>query len=278
MKKVIFFFWAAFLALAMHAPANAMLYRVVGANPNTVFPRGFQPWGPNPSLFDHVTGTSCNRRNAAQFARDGTGSRYLSLAFDMEHAIRVARTRLEQTTPTPERPDPTIWIYEVRPTQMTFNAVLTFERAGVNLNEGPLRVPYQNAIYFGEWVEDGPIAPERIREARQYRLVNGQAVEVADTAVTNPRYVDMQTTANPNPLPPAVITGATTIAQRARAVIGAAATGLMSACWCDSATVGPARMSIVADPVEMCLSSIQMLNDVVPNVRYFPTNGWEVID
>jgi hypothetical protein len=277
MKKTLSLFLIAFAALAMHASADAMFYRAVGAGPDTVFLRGFQPWGNNPSLFEHVAGTSCNRQNAAQFQRDGTGSRYLSLAATQETAIRVARRRLDQTRVTPERPDPTIWIYEVRPTAATYNVVLTFERAGVDLHAGPMRAAYQNAVYFAEWVEDGPIAPERIREARQYRLVNGQAVEVPGSGVTNPRYVDTPTAANPAALPATVITGAPgTMVQRARAVIGTVAEGLMSACWCDTASVGPAKRSVVADPVDACLATIQTLNDVVPSVRYFPTNGWEV--
>lgn len=274
--KFLCYSLTALFSLTMHFSANAFFYRAVGANPNTVFTRGFLPWGQNPSLLQHVIGTSCNRRNAAEFQRDGTGSRYLSLAATLETAIRVARTRLGQTPPTPERPEPTVWIYEIRPTATTHDVVLTFERAGLNLNAGPLRVPYQNAVYFAEWVEEGPIVPERIREARQYRLVNGQAVEIPDTAVTNPRYVDAPAVVNTDPLPATVITGTETLAQRARAVIGAAATGLMSACWCDTASVGPAKRSIDDDPVEMCLSKIQYLNEVVPSVRYFPTNGWAV--
>jgi hypothetical protein len=276
MKKTLLFFLTAFVALAMHAPANAMFYRVVAEGPDHIFSQGFQPWGNNPSLFEHVVGTSCNRANREQFLRDGTGSRYISLTATMDAAMRVARRRLDQTVRVAGQPEPVVWVYEVRPTATTYNAPLTFERAGVDLTAGRMRVPYQNALYLDEWIEDGAIATERIREARQYRLVNGVAVEVPGMAVTNARYVNAQTAANAAPLPPSTVTGQATPAQRARAVIGTAAAGLMSACWCDTASRDLVKRSVVADPVDACLASIQTLNDVVPSVRYFPTNGWEV--
>jgi hypothetical protein len=192
-------------------------------------------------------------------------------------AIEVARGRLRQRPPTAENPEPTIWIYEIRPTNTVYDAALTYRNADVNLLAPNINAAYHNVLTLEEWDDTGPIAPERIHSATQYRLVNGQAVAIPGTGVTNPLYVDRPTTANPNPLPPSVITGVESLAQRTRAVIGSAATGLISACWCDpSSGGGRTQRSIVEESIDACQASIKTLNDVVPRVKYFPSDGWEV--
>ncbi|RYF03315.1 MAG: hypothetical protein EOO77_31260 [Oxalobacteraceae bacterium] len=165
----------------------------------------------------------------------------------------------------------------MRPTDTVYNAALTYENADVNLVAPNIGPAYRNVLTLDEWDDTGPIAPERILSATQYRLVNGNAEAIPGTGVTNAHYIDRPTVANPNPLPPSVITGVESLAQRTRAVIGSAATGLMSACWCNPALGGgrPTR-SIVEDPMDRCQGNIQTLNDVVPRVKYFPSDGWEV--
>lgn len=265
-----------FIVLVVHAPAHADFHRADFVDPDTIFSQGFQPWGNNRNLFQHVAGITCSRQNEAQLRESGEGTHYVSMAATQESAERVAKIKLAQTRVTAARPEPRIWVYDIRPATTTYNVGRTFERADVNLTRGPMRGPYQNALFLDEWVEDGAIPPERIREARQYRLVNGQAVEVPDTGVTNPRYVDVETVGNPDPMPASVITGIDTAAQRARAVIGTAATRMVSACWCSTPNATnnarPSRaVSTTADDCE-----ITYFNEVVPSVRYFPTDGWEV--
>lgn len=265
--KTLFHALSVFIMLAVHAPANAFFQRADFVGPDTIFSQGFVPWGNNRNLFQHVAGVSCSRQNEAHLRETGEGTHFVSMAATQESAERVARIKLDLTRITPERPEPRIWVYQIRPAATTYNAGLTFERAGVNLNDGPMRVPYQNALYLDEWVEDGTIPSERIREARQYRLVNGRAVEVPDTAVTNPRYVDAQTTGNPDPLPPSAITGLDGAARRARAFIGNTTTRLVSACWCSSSSGSQKRALVSA--AEDC--PVSYFTEVVPSVRYIPS-------
>lgn len=276
MKALLYVLTALFVS-AVHLPADAVMYRADGRRPEVVFTRGFAAWGTNKNLHQHVGGQTCNLGNVPPEERANGGSAYISLAATLPAAIEVARGRLRQARPTAQDPEPTIWMYEIRPTDTVYNAALTYERAGVNLVAPNMRAAYQNVLTLEEWDDTGPVAPERIRSATQYRLVNGQAQEIVGTGVTNPLYVERPTAANPNPLPPSVITGVETLAQRTRAAIGSAATGLMSACWCNpSLGGGRPQRSIVEDPIDACQENIQIFNDVVPRVRYFPSDGWEV--
>lgn len=281
--KVLFSAFFAFFILAVHVPANAVFYRAVGKNPDIVFNNGFKPWGSNKNLFHHTNGESCNRNRVVPGAEDVEGSTYVSLSGTLAGALEVARGRM--TPPRPAIPDPAlrIWIYEVRPTNTVYNAALTFERADVNLMAGPMRIPYLNARVLAEWDDTGPIPPERIRAARQYQLIDREVVEVQGTYVVNPRYVELPDAPNPDPLPATVLTEAPTFMTRARTVISAAAIGLISFCWCDTASVGPAKRSVDASPDasegasgDACVSRVMHLNDVVPRVRYFPVDGWKV--
>ncbi|RZI56670.1 MAG: hypothetical protein EOP14_05640 [Pseudomonas sp.] len=278
MRKLLWVLSALFI-LAFHVPANAIYYRVVRHGPDKIFQDGFKPWGKNDNFFQHTNGQSCNRHRVAPENRDIEGSKYISLAATLAGALEFARGRL--TPARPQIPDPALrlWIYEVRPTQTTYNAALTFERANVNLMQGAMRIPYLNAIVLAEWDDVQAIAPERIRAARQYQLINGQVVEVQGTYVLNPRYVDIPDDPNPNPLPATVLTGTPTFMNRTRTVVAAAAAGLVSACWCESASVGPAKRS--TDPTaatsgDSCESGILQFNEIVPRVRYTPVNGWAV--
>ncbi|RYF05811.1 MAG: hypothetical protein EOO77_27955 [Oxalobacteraceae bacterium] len=282
MKALLSAFFAFFI-LAFHVPANAVFYRAVGKKPDVVFNNGFKPWGSNRNLFDHTNGESCNRNRVVPGAEDVEGSTYVSLSATLAGALEVARGRM--TPPRPAIPDPTlrIWIYEVRPTDTVYNAVLTFERADVDLLAGPMRIPYLNARVLAEWEDTGPIPPERIRAARQYQLIDREVVEVPGTYVANPRYIDLPDAPNPDPLPATVLRAAPTFMARARTVINAIALGLISACWCDRASVGPAKRSVDGssensdDPSgDACVSRVMYLNDVVPRVRYFPVKGWRV--
>lgn len=277
MRKLLWVLSALFI-LAFHVPANAIYYRVVRHGPDKIFQEGFKPWGKNGNLFQHANGQSCNRHMVAPENAEVEGSRYTSLAANLPSALEFARGRL--TPRFPLLPDPTlrIWIYEVRPTQATYNAALTFERADVNLTQGAMRIPYLNTVILSEWDDIGPIAPERIRGARQYQLVNGRVVEVQNTYVRNPRYVDLPDDPNPNPLPATVITGTPTFMNRTRTVVAAAA-GLVSACWCENASEGPAKRSVeptAPKSSDACDSGILQFNEVVPRVRYTPVNGWAV--
>ena len=276
---------AALLLLAgLQAPASALppiFYRVVKADPDTVFPAGFQPWGRNRNLLTHVQGTTCRRVNTAEEANER--SAYTSVSGTLAAALRTARVKLQQNRAGPATAR--VWIYQIRPTPDFYNVGLTFERAGQPLHAGPLRFPYQNALLLDEWVTPLAVPATLVREAHQYRLDGDTVAEVPEAALSNARYVLADTQANPAPLPATVITGATAmqaVAARTRAVIGTVGNTL-SACWCgvpvhpapqpDSpARAAPATES--ADPADPCLDQVYFLNDPVPDMRYIPSGNW----
>ncbi|QHI98617.1 hypothetical protein GT347_11775 [Xylophilus rhododendri] len=260
----------------MPASADPMFYRVLIAHPDTIFTTGFEPWGSNTNLLQHVQGTSCNRARPSADERER--STYTSLAATHEAAMRVARAKLRLLAANGVEQG-TVWVYQVRPTDAFYNVARTFENAGQNLLEGRLRYPYQNALLLDEWVAPGLVPPTLIREARQYRMAGGEPVEVENTAMANLRYLPADTVGNPRPLPAEVITGQRAGSGRTMAVIANAA-GVFSACYCDvpqrgnhtRSTAGPAA----ADAATICAAQIQYLNDAIPSVRYFPSDGWKV--
>jgi len=263
--------WA---GLAHQALATPYFYRVLIAPPGAIFPVGFEPWGQNQNLLQHVQGTSCNR--ARPSADTGQRSSYTSMAATLDAALRVARAklRLQQREGAAA---PRVWIYQIRPTGDMHNVALTFERAGQPLHTGPLRAPYQNALLLDEWVSPVAVPPALIREARQFRLVDDQPSEVPGSAVVNALYLDAPPQPSPAPLPPSVITGAVeapTAIARTRAVIGDAA-GVFSACWCDTPQRGPQTRDAVGDAADLCAAQVRFHNTVVPSVRYFPRPDWQ---
>ncbi|RYH30127.1 MAG: hypothetical protein EON54_22035 [Alcaligenaceae bacterium] len=134
---------------------------------------------------------------------------------------------------------------------------------------------YQNAILFEEFVNTRPIPPADIREARAYRLVNGLAVEVPGSEVSNPLYVDVPGAPNTEPLP-ADVFPAPSLRERARAALGGVTESMMSACWCERPEPGAASRSVETDPGLLCLAGVKHFNAAVPKATYLPVDAWRV--
>lgn len=253
--------------------ADDVFYRVVLGGPELIFREGFQPWGSDRNLLAHVRGSNCNRdQPLGPDAADR--STYTSLSSTREAALRAARIKLERLAATPGMAQQTVWMYTIRPTRDMFSVVRTFELADQVLYQGPLRYPYQNALALDEWVAPQAVGPELIQEARQFRLEGGLPVEVAGSAVTNRAYVTAPAVLNTGGLPASVITGRPA-ASRTLRVLRAAA-GTLSACWCDSPGRGATPRILSGDPAALCASQVEVINNVIPSVRYVPTNGWRV--
>ena len=275
----------ALLLLTCHAFAMAdpvYFFRVDDRLPDEIFANGFIPWGNNANLVDHLEGTSCMDFKPGSDGRPRAKSIYISLTQNPARSDPQASTRIEQRVKDgqPGR----IWRYLVRPDQNTYDATRTMESTGLNLVTGRLHGVYMVALLGTEWVNRGTIPPERIRAAELLELVDGRVVRVANTYVENPRYVDVETVGNPEPLPTSVVDISSE--GRYRAMIGLIT--MISACFCNSRnSVGPAprsamtRLEPVTVPGASCRNQVQFINDVIPQNRYIwftpkAPSGWEL--
>jgi hypothetical protein len=229
---------ALFLAAALHnahAVPPGIFYRVVGAAPNVVFPRGFLPRGTNRNLLTHEQGLSCNNGHTEP------GSAYTSFTDNEARTHVIARERLDQQRDRGIQ-DPSVWVYTVRGTQDFYNVADTFNAVDAEI-PGLARAT-QAANVAAEWVANVPVRGDQILSARQLRMRDGQLYYYGIQEVTvNPAYVALTPTFNPNPLPANVVGRQGNLLQHGIHVAG----NFMSSCWCASGA-GAISRRLLATP------------------------------
>ncbi|RUL70549.1 hypothetical protein [Dyella choica] len=203
--KIIFLLLTLFYSIFANAEPPSTVYRADFRSPDTIFDKGFEPYGSNSDLADHQIGLSCG---SGSYGALGTAnSAYVSVSSTLE-ANEAFISRAYSSTSRAPRID--IWMYTIRATENFHDSYSTVTNALDSPN--PSIAQRAQMAYFGarlamqaeaEYVALGGIDRSLVREARRYSWNNITSRYEPTTDVrTNDRYVARDTRANANPLAP----------------------------------------------------------------------------
>ncbi|CND08251.1 putative enterotoxin subunit [Yersinia intermedia] len=105
-------------AFAITPPEN-VVYRVDDRNTSVIFTDGFQSYGTNDNIDQHISGYSIQDRTSA----------WIAATDNMDTAARIGRTRFDLSQSTRQRGS---WVYEIAQTEnmYDFNRILRENRSG----------------------------------------------------------------------------------------------------------------------------------------------------
>lgn len=152
-----------------------IVYRMDKRPPAEIFKTGFEQWGNNDNLLEHVEGISMG-------ITDGSGSAFVSTTSDLNYAIEFARAvRLQE-----------FYIYEIRATSNFYSLNITFTHFS-QADPGYLEVLH-NFESSNEFAAHLGISNSQIRRAWLYTVQNDLATQ--GPAIENPSYRDEGTAAS----------------------------------------------------------------------------------
>ncbi|UNU29387.1 scabin-related ADP-ribosyltransferase [Aeromonas hydrophila] len=184
MKKItfIYFIFHALLTVSNSSFANpppSFVYRVDSRSYEEIFRNGFHAWGRDYNIVDHVNGATCSTQN-------GSTSGFISTAADFASARAIADEHLRQGR--------NAFLYTIRADYTFYSGPASIDYLQQYNPLSPLSImSLEMARRADEWDAIDVIPPENIREVIEYRVQGGQ------TEYTNPRYLNVNTTGNPEP-------------------------------------------------------------------------------
>lgn len=156
------------------------VYRMDTRPPEVIFENGFENWGDETSLFEHVEGISMG-------LTDGTGSAYVSTTSDLNYALNFARA---------VRPN-VFYIYEIRASNNFYSIYESFnEYANIEAGYYAIRDNFESS---NEYVAYRGIPNQQIIRATEYTM-NGDNVSSV-RSLENNNYYHEDTHANASAAP-----------------------------------------------------------------------------
>ncbi|MBL5950360.1 hypothetical protein JBO38_21810 [Enterobacter asburiae] len=184
MKKMAFLYFIFHILLAVSnfsfaKPPPSFVYRVDSRGHEEIFKNGFHAWGRNYNIVAHVNGATCSTNN-------GSTSGFISTAADFASARAIADEHLRQGR--------NAFLYTIRADNRFYSGPASIEHLQRYNPLSPLSImSLEMARRADEWDAIDVIPPENIREVIEYRVNGGQA------EYSNPRYLNVNTTGNPEP-------------------------------------------------------------------------------
>lgn len=191
MKTLGVLLWV-FVTVILKAPYSlaeppGTVWRMDTRPEHLIFHAGFQAWGSNFNVHDHVTGESCVNRQQGQ--RD---SGFVSTAANFQFIRTAAAARAFA------QPGQRIYLYRVRPDSNFFNAEASLRTLHDNNPQVPITpLNYHPSRAANEYITPTLIPTQNIRDVESYIVVDGE-LQVS-TAQVNPRYVADNTRATNRP-------------------------------------------------------------------------------
>lgn len=157
-----------------------IVYRMDTRPPEVIFENGFENWGDETSLFEHVEGISMG-------LTDGTGSAYVATTTNLDYALEFARA---------VRPN-VFYIYEIRASNNFYSIYESFnEYANIESGYSAIRDNFESS---NEYVAYRGIPNRQIIRATEYSM-NGNSVTTIRSQ-ENKNYHHEDTQANSSAAP-----------------------------------------------------------------------------
>ena len=178
---VILLMWR--LSFAIDIPKE--VYRVDSRPPEVIFASGFNSWGNNDSLLDHVIGDSLAESNSAFVATSGNLRAALNFAVS-EFAVTGSN----------------FWLYRIEPDGSFWNINTSLEYIAETASDSEARTAGMALITYSqqeEWVALRQVPTTLIHSATRYRVIGRRPVEIESSTEENPHFFPSSEVPNSGP-------------------------------------------------------------------------------